>query len=291
MVIDVHTHVFSPNVIANRSVYTELDDWFGKLYASPKAKLASPADLLASMAEDGVEHAVLCGFPWRDPGLCAAENDFLRESAVLSRGKLIAFASVPPAQRTEAGREAARCLAAGMRGIGELNACAQHFSFGDPAQLRPLMEVAQSFDAPVLIHSTEPVGHRYPGKGRASLQGLCLLAQAFPQAKIVLAHWGGGLIFYELMPEVQRALANVYYDTAASVYLYRPTIFAVAAAMMKTDKVLFGSDYPVLGQRRMLEQVRGQDLPQPVLDRILCGNAAALLGLNGGREGEEAYGE
>ncbi|MCL4369082.1 MAG: amidohydrolase family protein [Actinobacteria bacterium] len=278
-VIDFHTHVFSGEIIAKRATYVERDRWFGQLYANPKAKLATPEDLLASMVENGVAHAVLCGFPWRDLGLCAAENDFLREAAARSGGRLSAFASVPPAAGEVAAREAARCLAAGTKGIGELNASAQGFAFGHPPALRPLMEVVQSFGVPLLFHSTEPVGHRYHGKGRSSLQGLYRLAVSFPQARIVLAHWGGGLFFYELMPEVQRALSNVYYDTAASAYLYRPDIFWVAAKVMKPEKVLFGSDFPLLGHRRMLEQVRGERLSRPALDRILGGNAAALLRL------------
>ncbi len=277
MVFDFHTHVFSPEVIAGRAAFVERDAWFGQLYADRRAGLASPDELLASMEQAGIDGAVVCGFPWSDPGICAAENDFLRETAAASEGRLVAFATVPPGAGEVARREAERSLARGARGIGELNATAQGFAPGDIALLRPLVGAAQAHAAPLLLHATEPVGHRYPGKGRASLRGICRLAEAFPEALIVLAHWGGGLLFYELMPEVERSLANVYYDTAASAYLYRPTVFRVAEAMDKAGKVLFASDYPVLSQRRMLEQVRGQHLPAAIERQVLGETARSIL--------------
>jgi len=43
--------------------------------------------------------------------------------------------------------------------------------------------------------------------------------------KIVCAHWGGGLPFYALMPEVGKSFTNVFFDTAATVFLYQPQIF------------------------------------------------------------------
>ena len=42
---------------------------------------------------------------------------------------------------------------------------------------------------------------------------------------VIAAHWGGGLPFYALMPEVREALENVYFDTAASHLLYDATVY------------------------------------------------------------------
>ena len=92
------------------------------------------------------------------------------------------------------------------------------------------------------------------------------------------AHWGGGLPFYELMPEIGLALRNVTYDTAASTYLYRPQVFDIVARIVGADRVVWGSDYPVLGQRRFLDAAR-QWLPEEAVDPVLGGNAARLYGL------------
>ena len=63
----------------------------------------------------------------------------------------------------------------------------------------------------------------YPGKAALSLAGPYQAIKAFPEITWILAHWGGGLPFYGLMKkEAPEVLRNVYFDTAASPYIYRP---------------------------------------------------------------------
>ena len=83
----------------------------------------------------------------------------------------------------------------------------------------------------ILLHADEPVGHEYPGKGQLGLQQVYRLITAHPALKLVLAHWGGGFPFYELMPEVRKAAANVYYDTAASPLLYDTSVYRWVVGM------------------------------------------------------------
>ena len=61
---------------------------------------------------------------------------------------------------------------------------------------------------------------------------------------------GGGLFIYEHMPEVRRALRNVLYDTAAIPFLYEPSILSAAVASGIGEKLLYGSDYPILSYSR-----------------------------------------
>ena len=60
------------------------------------------------------------------------------------------------------------------------------------------MSVARENDCPVLIHTNEPVGHIYPGKTPNTLKQIYDMIAAFPDNRIILAHWGGGLFFYSL---------------------------------------------------------------------------------------------
>jgi hypothetical protein len=96
---------------------------------------------------------------------------------------------------------------------------------------------------------------------------------------IILAHWGGGFFFYELMPEVARAAQRVYYDTAASPFLYRPLIYRIALKIVGPKRILFGSDYPLLPPGRYfdeLEEIRLAGRDQALIkgrnaQRILLG--------------------
>ncbi len=279
MIVDFHTHVFPPEVIARRLAYLERDSWFARLYGSPKARMATAGELVAAMDAAGVDVAVTFGFGWADPGLCRLANDYVMAAARAHAGRLIGLAVVNPAL-PGAEAEVARCAAGGLRGVGELMPDGQGYALGDLAALAPLMEAARTLGWPVLSHVAEPVGHRYPGKGSPSLAGAAELAGRFPEVTLVLAHWGGGLVFYELMPELKAALAHVYYDTAASPYLYDDAIWPLAAGLAP-ERVLFGTDYPLLDPGRCLARVRGAGLAEAALAGVLGGNAARLLGIGG----------
>ena len=279
MVIDFHTHIFPPEVSAQREAYRARDAWFGQLYANPQARLATAQDLLAAMDSAGVQQAVTFGFAWNDAGLCRAANDYVLDAARLYPDRLIPFAVVQPQDRAEAEREIARAVAQGARGLGELMPDGQGYRLDDLALLQPLAEAASAHGLPLLTHTSEPLGHSYPGKGATTPDQVVRLAAACPNLVIVCAHWGGGLPFYELLPEVAAILHNIYYDTAASTYLYRPAIFPLAAQAAGAAKILWGSDYPLLNQRRFLSQVRASGLDDSALAAILGENARRLLRL------------
>jgi predicted TIM-barrel fold metal-dependent hydrolase len=128
-----------------------------------------------------------------------------------------------------------------------------------------------------MLHASEPLGHHYPGKGTATPERLLKFVSAQPRLTIVFAHWGGGLPFYELMPEVAAVSANVLYDTAASTYLYRPTVFRAVLDVVGAERVMWGSDHPVLGMKRFLRRtLQDANLTEHELQRVLAGNAARV---------------
>ena len=131
----------------------------------------------------------------------------------------------------------------------------------------------------VLTHSSEPTGHLYPGKGQATPDLLFKFIGNFADLPVVCAHWGGGLPFYALMPEVRQALEEVYFDTAISPFLYRPEIYSQVSQLVGADRILFGSDFPVIAQSRVFSEVLNADLPEENKAEILYGNARRLLGI------------
>ena len=210
------------------------------------------------MDEDGVDQSVAMGMGWTDHGLARQANDYIIESARKYPGRIIGFCSVNPAWGDEAAREVERCAKLGLRGVGELHPDTQQFDIGDAATMNPVLEVAQEYGLVITTHSSEPVGHSYAGKGSTTPQVLMRFienARAYPNVKIVCAHWGGGLPFYALMPEVGDALANVWFDTAASPFLYTPDVFPTVAALVGPEKILPGSDFPLLRFGRIRRQV------------------------------------
>jgi len=278
-VVDFHTHVYPEWLRDGRERYAAVDATFGELFGDPKARMATAEELIGAMDEDGVDRSVVMGIGWTDRGLAREANDYIIESVARFPDRLSGFGGVNPAWGEEAALEAERCASAGLAGIGELHPDTQGYDLGDEGAMGPLMAAAGALGLIVLTHSSEPVGHTYQGKGETRPEVLWRFIRNFPDATIVCAHWGGGLPFYALMPEVEEGLANVYFDTAASPFLYDRRVFEAGVRLVGADRILLGSDYPLLRALRLLRQVERAELAEADKDAIRGGNAAGLLGL------------
>jgi uncharacterized protein len=277
MILDAHTHVFPAEICRRREEFFSDEPAFKALYGAPKSRLVEPPELLAALEEEGVEAAVVSGFPWRQERLWRRQHEVILEAMRRWPRKIIGFCNVNPLDPAAPG-EVERCLAAGFRGVGELA-----WYEDDPGEdlayfLTPLAELAQHFGVPLMLHMNDPVGVSYPGKAAIRLDAVYRVIQKFPEVDWILAHWGGGLPFYGLLKkEVPEVFRRVYFDTAASPYLYRPEIYRLAAEMVGPEKILFGSDYPLLGVKRYLKEMEEARLPEDWREMILGKNLAQIL--------------
>jgi hypothetical protein len=278
-VIDSHCHILPPGFEHRRVELLARDATFATLFPQAGSPMATAEALIAAMDRDRVSHAIVMGMGWCDQALAEEVNDYIAESAARYPDRLSGFCSVNPAWGDGAALEVERCSAAGLRGVGELHPDTQGFDIADKPSLAPLMDTAQRLGLPVLVHSSEPVGHQYPGKGRTTPGKLYQFIENFAENPIICAHWGGGLPFYAMMPEVPEAIRNVYFDMAASPFLYRAQVIATVAGLVGADKVLFATDYPLIQHRRIMRQVEESGLDSAAQEAILGGNAARLLGL------------
>ena len=279
MIVDFHTHIHPPELRDSRSRYLGRDATFRELYTDARARLASAEDLIASMDEHGVSLSVVVGAGWSDIGLARESNDYIIDSVRRFSGRLVGLASVNPAWGEPAVEELERCVAAGLVGVGELHPDTQAFDIGDSGMLDPVMEVVRRHDLIVVTHSSEPVGHMYPGKGRTRPDALWRFIQNYPDATIVCAHLGGGLPFYTLMPEVADGLRNVYFDTAALPFLYATRVLDVVAGLVGQGRVLLGSDFPLLDAGRLLGEIEKSGLSVEAKAAIAGANGRRLLGV------------
>jgi hypothetical protein len=279
MIIDFHTHLFPDSICADRQACCEAEPAFEMLYRSPAARLVRAPELLAAMDENGVDKSVVFGFPWQSDELYRRHNDFIMDAVKRHPDRLIGFGCFDAGSR-EAVKEAERCLEGGLAGIGELAFYKSGIEDQSLAQLEPIMDLCRERGRPVLIHTNEPVGHPYPGKTPNTLAQIYRLVERFPANTIVLAHWGGGLFFFSLLKrDVKERLRNVYFDTAASPFLYDPAVYRIAIQVAGVDKILFGSDFPLIPPVRYFREMEAAGISGSERERICGGNAARLLGL------------
>ncbi len=295
MIIDVHAHVFPPAVRDRREALIAAEPAFAAIYTNKGAAMASAGEVLASMDEAGVGRTIICNFAWRDEALIDETNEYILDAAARSGGRLIPFVSVylaggarhghaeaeeAPASTSGDPRSKIRALAsAGARGIGELRPEDSGYNLANSDEADVLTWASAAFDLPLLCHTSEPVGHAYAGKEGLPIGALYAFARQAPAVTIIAAHWGGGLPFYALMPEVRDAIENVYFDTAASHLLYDPAVYRRVIEAAGVEKVLWGSDFPLTTQAQALARTREAGLSEPELAAITGGNAATLLGL------------
>jgi predicted TIM-barrel fold metal-dependent hydrolase len=270
VIIDFHTHIFPPEVRERRNEYARLDPTFAEMYANPKAKIATAEDLLASMDESGVDISVALGFAWSDHDDIVRNNDYLLDSAAKSGGRIIPFTTVNMAD-DRARAEIERCTKAYARGLGELRPENQGWDLnGAPGEL--LANIAGRLDLILLFHVTEPGDRSYPGRRGCKLDSFRTFAERHPELIVIGAHLGGG--FYAGTP----LTASPYVDTAAQPFLHPGEKAPAELARIPADRLLFGSDFPLISRARQIAELRAALPDEARLEAALGGNAEALIG-------------
>ena len=291
--IDCHTHCYPPELAADPRAWAEShgeSHWADLVAPIDRPSIQGWATLeqtLAAMDAAKVQKSVLLGWYWENEATCRAHNRVIAEWVQTAPERLIGFAAIHPGQSaTSVIDQLEQAHALGLRGVGELHPGIQHFSSAS-AGWQALADWCVAHDWPVNLHATEAAGHVHPGSAPTPLNDFLRMAKASPDLKLILAHWGGGLAFFELNPRLRKLLKNVHYDTSASPLLYEPSIFRRVIEIVGVEKVLFGSDYPLRLYPRTqktpdystyLQAIRTQtDLSANELNAILHENFNQLL--------------
>jgi predicted TIM-barrel fold metal-dependent hydrolase len=208
---------------------------------------------------------------------CAAHGDVL-----------IPFGSVDPWRGADAVRQARSLATAhGVRGF-KFHPSLQAFHPND-RMAYPVYEVLQELGMVALFHSGQTgIGAGLPGGAGIRLKyanpmDLDDVAADFPDLRLVIAH--------PSFPWQEEALAvathkpNVHIDLSGWSPKYFPPVLVRYANTLLREKVLFGSDFPLLTPDRWLADFDTLDIKPEVRPLILKENAVRLLGL---REGNGA---
>ncbi len=295
-VIDAHIHAYPPEVFADPVKWgaAHREPWWTRCVAPPDRPTlqgwATIDRLLRDMDAAGVDQVVMLGWYWENQDTCDLQNRWFIDWRRAHPDRIRAFAAVNPAAGARARDALARALDAGLIGIGELLPQVQGGRLLDDDWGR-VFALAAERGVPVNLHVTDPLAVS-PGAAQkpTPLETFVGMLEAHPGTTFILAHWGGGLPFYELNPRVRPLFGNVYYDTAASPLLYDVSVYRRVCDLIGPERILWGTDYPLFTHPRVKREVTFQrdldDARSPraaltpaELERILGGNAARLLRL------------
>ena len=214
-------------------------------------------------------------------GRPAVSNDAVAEFAAANADIAIAFASIDPTRGPEAIREAKRLVAGGVIKGLKLHPPLQQFFPNDPIAY-PLYEVFAEAKLPVLFHTGHSgIGTNMPGGGGIRLKygnpmNIDDVAVDFPDLPIIMAHpsfpWQDEAI------SVCLHKPTVYIDLSGwSPKYFSPTLVQYANTLLK-NKVLFGSDYPLITPDRWMADFEKIAIRDEVRPLILRENAIRLFG-------------
>ncbi|MEE1807670.1 amidohydrolase family protein [Streptomyces sp. BE133] len=209
-------------------------------------------------------------------------NEEVAQAAAANPDVLIPFASLDPHRGKAAVKQARRLVEEhGVKGF-KFHPSLQGF-FPNDRLAYGLYEVIEETGTIALFHTGQTgIGANVPGGGGIRLKysnPLCVddVAADFPHLKIILAH--------PSFPWQDEALAvathkpGVHIDLSGWSPKYFPPQLVQYANTLLKDKVLFGSDYPVLTPDRWLADFAKLPIKDEVKPKILKENAARLLGL------------
>ncbi|MGW7071754.1 amidohydrolase family protein [Streptomyces sp. NPDC054855] len=279
--IDVHTHAEvskDGHGALSPELFGASEEYF-KAHGHRKPTIEEMADhyrerrMAAVVFTVDAEHAT--GHP-------RISNEEIAQSCAAHADALIPFASIDPHKGRAGVREARRLVEEhGVRGF-KFHPSIQAFAPNDTLAY-PLYEAIEELGVPALFHTGQTgIGAGVPGGGgiRLKYSNPMLVddvAVDFPQLRIILAH--------PSFPWQDEALAvathkpYVYIDLSGwSPKYFPPQLVRYANTLLK-DKVLFGSDYPVITPDRWLRDFDKLDIKPEVRPKILKENAARLLGL------------
>ncbi|MCX8011798.1 MAG: amidohydrolase family protein [Desulfobacterota bacterium] len=279
MLIDAHTHVFPPTMQNHRHELILRDKSFRLLYQNEKAKLVGAEEVITMLDDRSIDRAVIFGFPWQDLELCRQGNNYVLESITRFPDRLIGFITLPWQGTDEVIQECERGIKFGARGVGELAQYHQPQNQDIFQSIGPIAKFLEEKKLPLLLHVNEPVGHNYPGKIDIEFKTLQTFISVHQELTLILAHWGGGFFFYELMPEIKKITSNVFYDTAASPLLYHHQIYEIALKIIGEERILFGSDFPLLTPRKYFKEMNVTINSEEALKKIKGENAQRILNL------------
>jgi uncharacterized protein len=261
VIIDAHTHIW-PDKIAKAALSKPADDL-------TRAGDGTVAGSIAAMERAGIDRSVAFGVS-NDAAHRDAANRFV---AGLDRDWFIPFGTIHTDATPE--ENIGNLREHGIHAV-KLHPLFQGISLADPRLWENLEAMQGEFV--ILTH----VGEGGEGSERCTPQMLVDLVERFPDLDLIAAHFGG----YRLLDELEEKVLGlpVCLDTS-----WPPGLASIGAERTLqiierhgTDKIIFGSDWPIVDPADDVVAVRELGLSEEETAGILGGNLLRLLGNVGG---------
>jgi predicted TIM-barrel fold metal-dependent hydrolase len=270
-VLDAHVHIFP------HDIFSAIWQWFDNHAWHIRYQLRT-SQIFDFLLSRGITHIVALQYAHK-PGIAGKLNRYMARKCQKYPNRITGMATVFPGEKNAAGilHEA---FAFGLRGL-KLHAHVQCFDMNDD-DMNPLYDICQLNNKPMIMHvGREPKSTAYhcdPYK-ICSAEKLESVLRNFPKLRICVPHFG-----FDEIPAYKKLIAkydNLWLDTTMILSGYFFTEDAIELDSFRTDRIMYGSDFPNIPYAwdRELKRLRAAGLPQENLEWILRKSAGIFFGL------------
>lgn len=268
-IFDIHTHTY-PEAIADKAVIS-----LNNFYEFVSEGKGTYSELAENSKENGVVGMLLFSVA-TNPRQVQKVNDSIAALAKKSRDEgfmTVGFAGMHQDYPDFAG-EIDRAEALGLRGV-KIHPDIQGIDVDSPRMME-LYEIIEG-RMPLYLHIGDP-RPQYPF---SEPKKLARVLDRFPKLQVVAAHLGG----YGVWDDAIHYLAgrpNVWYDTSSALWSMTPERAKEIIEKLGSDRVMFGTDYPVKNTAGEIERFLKIDLTEKEREDIFLNNALKFLKLQNG---------
>ncbi len=263
-IIDFHTHAF-PDALAERAVQILLDE--GRKKYDVQAHLdGRVSSLVSSMDQNNIEKSVICMIATKPSQF----DPILAWSKQISSDRIIPFPSLHPDSPNPADL-VGQISAEGFKGV-KFHPYYQGFSI-DEKRLFPVYRELQRQGLIVVMHTGFDLA--FDRDRICDPEKILRVLEAFPDLRLVTTHLGA----WEDWDEVEKHLSGskIYMEISFSLDCMPKETARRIILNHPKEYILFGTDSPWADQREAILQLKELELGHELEDRILRGNALALL--------------
>ena len=260
-IIDAHCHIY-PEKIVDRAV-AGTDHFYG----TTAACRGTVEELFAVGDKAGIDgflvHSVATA-----PKQVQSINTFIAACVAEGDGRLIGFGTIHP-DSTDPEGDLEHLVSLGLRGV-KIHPDIQGFDLDDPRYLRHFAW-CEAHGIPVLAHTGDKrYDHSNPNR-------LIPVLKQFPDLRVIGAHFGGWSIWKEASGQLA-GIPNLWVDCSSSLPYLTPTEAAEIIRRYGSDRVFFGSDYPMWSPEVELDSFLSVPLTPEEQRKILSQNLLDFLG-------------
>ena len=272
LVVDAHVHLFPG------ALFDAVWGWFD-VYGWPVRYKLRSRPLMDFLLDRGVGHLVGLHYAHK-PGMARRLNAYMARLCEEYSGRLTGLATVFPGE-PEAASILADGFAMGLAGV-KLHGHVQCFDLQSPA-METVYDVCAEHDRPLVMHvGREPKSPAYPCDPYLLYRAdrVEAVLKQWPALRVCVPHLGADE--FDAFAQMAVAYDNLWLDTTMVLADYLPMVSVPDLAAMRTDRLLYGTDFPNIPYAwdREIKKLVQKGLDPETLAAILGGNACRLFGIS-----------